>query len=289
LNNDAGYLTSVNSSSITDGSVVDADVSATANISASKLQGTVMVETENVSLLNNDAGYLTAVTSGDITDGSIVNADVNGSAAIDGSKINPDFGSQNIQTSGTLNSGGATVTSLTVTNLGGSNDTYTGDGTVNSFTISPGGIFSSSDIRLKENIEDIPQALDRLSLVEGKSYTFKSDQEQEVHYGVIAQDIQKLFPQLVHQNEDGFLSVNYLELIPVLIEALKQQQSTIEQLSKALKKGEEFNDELKAGLNRQQQLVRAQQFILTQLQLDRAAMKKEIKEIKTSLGLEAKK
>ena len=248
-----------------------------------------MVETENVSLLNNDAGYITTVTSADITDGTIVNADVSGIAAIDGSKINPDFGSQNIQTTGSLNSGAATVSSLTVTNMGGANDTYTGDGAVNFFTISAGGVFSSSDFRLKTNIEDIPRALDKIAMVEGKSYTFKSDQEQQLHFGVIAQDLQKLFPHLVHQNEEGYLSVNYLELIPVLIEALKEQQSTIQQLAQALKRGQELNNELKVGLNKQQKLVRTQQFILTQLQMDRAAMEKDIKEIKQSLGLEAKK
>lgn len=53
---------SVQSGNITDGSIVDADISGTAAISATKLQSTVMLETENVSLLNNDAGY---VASGD--------------------------------------------------------------------------------------------------------------------------------------------------------------------------------------------------------------------------------
>jgi hypothetical protein len=289
LNNDAGYLSSVNSANITDGAVVDADISNTANIAASKLQSTVIVESENVSLLNNDAGYITAVTSADITDGTIVNADVNGSAAIDGSKINPDFGSQNIQTTGTLTSGSATVSSLTVTDLAGANDTYTGDGAVNSFTISAGGVFSSSDVRLKTNIQEIPRALDKINLIEGKSYTFKSDQDQQIHFGVIAQDLQRLFPNLVRENEDGYLSVNYLELIPVLIEALNEQHSTIQQLAQALKQGKELNNELKSGLNKQQKLLRAQQFIMTQLQMDRATMEKDIKEIKQSLGLEAKK
>ncbi len=279
----------VNSIKIEDLSILNVDISNIANIAASKLQSTVMVEGENVSLLTNDAGYLSAVTSADITNGTIANIDINGSAAIDGSKINPDFGNQNIQTTGTLNSGAATVSSITVTNLGGANDTYTGDGAVNSFTISPGGAFSSSDIRLKTNIHEIPRALDKINLIEGKSYSFKSDQEQQLHFGVIAQDLQRLFPNLVRENEDGYLSVNYLELIPVLIEALKEQQQIIQELAQALKQGKELNNELKVGLNKQQKLVRTQQFILTQLQMDRAAMEKDIKEIKQSLGLEAKK
>jgi hypothetical protein len=112
--------------------------------------------------------------------------------------------------------------------LAGATDTYTGDGAVNSFTISAAGAFSSSDIRLKEGIQGIPQALDKINLVEGKSYIFKNDGNKQLHYGVIAQDLQKLFPHLVQENENGYLAVNYLELIPVLIEALKEQQNTIE-------------------------------------------------------------
>ena len=289
LNNDAGYLSSVNSSSISDGTIVDADISGSANIAASKLQSTVIVETENVSLLANDAGYLTSVTSADITNGSILNTDINASAAIDGTKINPNFGSQNIQTTGTLNSGAATFSSLTVTNLAGATDNYTGDGAVNSFTISPAGVFSSSDRRLKENIEQIPTALDKISMVEGKQYNFINDDQKEVHYGVIAQDLQKLFPHLVKKNQNGYLSVNYQELIPVLIEALKEQQNTIEQLTLALKQGQVLNEDLRAGLEQQQQLVRAQQFVLQQMQVDREALEKDINEIKQSLGLEAKK
>jgi len=274
---------------ILNGTILNEDISGTAGIAAGKLQNNVMVESENVSLLNNDAGYITTVTSADITDGTIVNADVSGIAAIDGSKINPDFGSQNIQTTGSFNSGSATVSSLTVTDLAGANDTYTGDGAVNSFTISGGGVFSSSDVRLKTNIKDIPQALDKISKVEGKSYTFKSDHKEQIHFGVIAQDLMKLFPHLVRQNEDGYLSVNYLELIPVLIEALKEQQSTIQKLTIAMQREQELNYEIKVGLDKQRQLVRVQQFILTQLQMDKAAMENDIREIRQSLGLEAKK
>jgi hypothetical protein len=278
----------VSSSKITDLTIVDGDISNGANIASGKLQGNVMLEGENLSLLNNDAGYLTTVSSANITDGTITNADVNAAAAIDGSKINPDFGNQNVQTTGTLNAGTATVSSLTVTDLGGASDSYTGDGAVNSFTISAAGAFSSSDVRLKKNIEEIPRALEKITRIDGKSYTYISDKSQQLHYGVIAQDIQKIFPSLVHKNEKGFLSVNYLELIPVLIEALKLQQSTIEELSAALTQGKESNSQLNAALNKQQQLLQAQQMMIRQLQLDRSEMQMDIMEIKQSLGLEAK-
>lgn len=229
-----------------------------------------------------------AVTTGKILNGTIVNADIAAVAAIDGSKVNPDFGAQNIQTTGSLNAGAATVSSLTVTNLAGSSDTYTGDGAVNSFTISAGGVFSSSDARLKENVEPIPGALDKILQVEGKKYNFISDKKDELHYGVIAQDLKQLFPELVMKNENGFLAVNYIELVPVLVEAIKQQQQTINKLLLTLEKGDEINGQLRAGLLKQQKLIDAQQMILQQLQTEKSDMKKDIDQIKYSLGLEAK-
>ena len=274
----------VNSLKIADQTIVDGDISNGANISSGKLQSNVMLEGENLSLLNNDAGYLTAVNSAVITDGTIVDADVNAAAAIAGSKIDPDFGNQNIQTTGS-----AVVTGLTVSDLGGATDTFTGDGAVNSFTISPTGAFSSSDVRLKEDIDEIPQALERISMVNGQRYTFINDKKQQAHYGVIAQDLQKIFPELVHENEAGYLSVNYLELIPVLIEALKTQQATIDELSSALEQGSQSNSQLKAELKNQQQLLQTQQLIIRQLKFDREVMEKDIREIRQSLGLEAKK
>ena len=87
LANDVGYLTAVTSADITDDQIVDADVISVANIAATKLQGTVMVETENVSLLTYDVGYLSAVTSADITDDQIVDADVNSIANIAATKL----------------------------------------------------------------------------------------------------------------------------------------------------------------------------------------------------------
>jgi len=229
-----------------------------------------------------------AVTSGKIMNGTIVDADIAAAAAIGGTKVDPDFGTQDIQTSGSLSSGAATVASLTVSDLGGSNDTYTGDGAVNSFTISATGAFSSSDARLKKNIESIPQVLDKLTQVDGKQYQFINDQNEEMHYGVIAQDLRKLFPNLVRENEQGYLSVNYIELVPVLVEAIKEQQLIINKLLLSLEDGEQLAGGLKAELKKQQVLIHAQQLTLQQLQSDKIQMQQDIEQIKFSLGLEVK-
>ena len=96
----------VNSANIVDGSIVNDDVSNSANISGSKLAD------DSVTLAKLGSGTLPSdivVTTTNLQDGTIVNADVNSSAAIAGTKINPNFGSQNVVTTGTLGSGNLTV------------------------------------------------------------------------------------------------------------------------------------------------------------------------------------
>ncbi len=96
----------------------------------------------------------------------------------------------------------------------------------------------ASDKRLKDDIHVLENALTRVQQVKGVSYLLKNDQEapqdsssqagtktmagnQPVYYGFVAQDIQKIFPELVTDDE-GILAVNYMGLIPVLVEALKE-------------------------------------------------------------------
>ena len=96
----------VNSANIVDGSIVDADVSNSANINGSKLAN------DSVALTKLGGGNLPSdivVTTTNIENNTIVDADVNTSAAIAGTKINPNFGSQNIVTSGTSTTGNITV------------------------------------------------------------------------------------------------------------------------------------------------------------------------------------
>ena len=64
--------------------------------------------------------------------------------------------------------------------------------------------------------------------IDGKTYTIKKYGAQKI--GVLAQDIQEVFPELVSEDKEGMLSVNYQGLIPVLINALKEQQKEIEYL-----------------------------------------------------------
>jgi hypothetical protein len=94
-----------------------------------------------------------------------------------------------------------------------------------------GVLTQNSDVRLKTNIRPIRSALEQLQNINGYTYYWldkNRDKSQQV--GVLAQEVQQIYPQLVHQNEKGELSVNYMGLVPVLIEAIKELQKEIEVL-----------------------------------------------------------
>ncbi|WP_339815464.1 tail fiber domain-containing protein, partial [uncultured Imperialibacter sp.] len=276
------------SAAITNDEIVDADINSAAAISASKLQASVMVEGEDVSLLNNDAGYLTTVTSAAITNDEIVDADINSAAAIAGTKISPSFGTQNIVTSGTLSTGAATVTGLTVTALADATSrTYDETAAGTSLTISSTGVFGNSDIRLKENIKPLDSPLDKILASEGLSYNYKADADTEIHFGVIAQEIEKLFPHMVKEDSRGYKSVNYTELIPVLIEAIKEQQKLIEKLMADLSDEKTTKEEMKAALDKQMKLSEMQMKLMAQLQMENSSMKSDIDLIKEQMGIKS--
>ena len=100
---------------------------------------------------------------------------------------------------------------------------FNGDTTVsNDLTVS-GDVVISSDARLKSNIVSLGSTLPKLLQIDGKSYEMKGQQK----IGVLAQEIQEVFPELVSEDDNEMLAVNYQGLVPVLINALKEQESKI--------------------------------------------------------------
>jgi hypothetical protein len=110
---------------------------------------------------------------------------------------------------------------------------------VNGSAYSTGG-WQGSDIRLKKNLEPINQALNKVLKLEGVSFEWKTEEykdkgfDERRHYGVIAQQVEKVLPEVVKDGPDGTKAVAYTEIIPVLIEAMKEQQQEIEQLKKKM-------------------------------------------------------
>jgi hypothetical protein len=109
-----------------------------------------------------------------------------------------------------------------------------GDTTVSNDLTVGGDIVVSSDSRLKANIMSLGSTLAKLLLIDGKRYTMKKNGKQKI--GVLAQDIQKVFPELVTTDDKNMLAVNYQGLVPVLINALKEQDDKISRLEKLVEK-----------------------------------------------------
>ena len=106
-----------------------------------------------------------------------------------------------------------------------------------------GDLTINSDARLKDNIQPLGSTLNKLHQIEGKTYSLKKDEKHTPKIGVLAQEVQAVFPELVTEGGDGILSVNYQGLVPVLINAINEQEVKIaaleaqnEQLSIASKK-----------------------------------------------------
>ena len=102
---------------------------------------------------------------------------------------------------------------------------YDGDATL------AGDLTVNSDARLKSNIMSLGSTLSKLLLIDGKKYTMKAN-DAVSKIGLLAQDVQQAFPELVKvgDDKDGTMSVNYQGMIPVLINAIKEQQKQIDEL-----------------------------------------------------------
>ena len=90
-----------------------------------------------------------------------------------------------------------------------------------------------SDIRIKENLEEITDASEKVRLL--KAYTYNLIGHDRRSAGIIAQDLAKVLPEGVVTNPDtGIMSVDYSAVIALLVNALNEKQSDIEQLTKRL-------------------------------------------------------
>ncbi len=115
-----------------------------------------------------------------------------------------------------------------------------------------GTITDVSDRRLKENITSLgaKDVLTRLSKIDTYSFTMKDDEKSRTEFGVMAQELEKIFPELVHTANDdiGTKSVNYVGLIAPMIEATKELKSENETLKAQLAQMKSGQDEIMASL-----------------------------------------
>jgi Chaperone of endosialidase len=230
------YITSV-------GTLTSLAVSGALN--AATLGGTVST---NAQPYINSVGSLTGLTVTGITNlGVLGNVRITGGSA-----------GQYLQTDGT---GSLSWTTISNTGTGNTVAFYNGSGQASSSTnlawngntfavngaiTATGDVtaFSTSDVRLKTDIEPITDALDKVSSLQGITFgwneigisMFDPDYpppNREV--GVIAQQVEEVLPEVVTTRDNGYLAVNYEKIVPLLIEAIKELKQEINSLKSTLK------------------------------------------------------
>jgi hypothetical protein len=111
---------------------------------------------------------------------------------------------------------------------------------VNGWVNSNNGFLVGSDKRFKKDINTIESAMDKVRQLRGTTYHFDQAAFPErafdagLQYGFIAQELEKVMPELTGVGTDGYYAVNYTAIIPVLTEAIKEQDKTITELSTEL-------------------------------------------------------
>ena len=92
--------------------------------------------------------------------------------------------------------------------------------------------YSTSDERLKDNIESIPDAVSKVNAIRGVSFNWNDNQSVYTgrDIGVVAQEIEAIFPELVSTRENGYKAVKYEKLVAVLIEAVKELSTRVNDL-----------------------------------------------------------
>jgi hypothetical protein len=99
-----------------------------------------------------------------------------------------------------------------------------------------GDVTAYSDRRVKENIVTVDNALEKVNNLRGVYYTRTDSEDKKTKLGVIAQEILEVVPEVVGQDNDGMYNVSYGNLAGLFIEAIKEQQTQIEELKKLVNK-----------------------------------------------------
>jgi len=237
---DSGTLITLNSNSQVNGNlVVTGTVSATNLISGSS-------QVSYPALSNIPAGIVSG--SSQVNADSITNFDTNVK-----DKLNADaVVSGSTQITKTLQdvttAGNTTSTSISITNSTASTSKTTGALVVTGGIGTSGDVFAggdvvayaSSDRRLKNNLELISNPLQKINQIGGYSFVWneeKQDIYKGIDYGVIAQEIEEILPELVDTRENGYKAVKYDKLVSLLIEGIKDLSKQVDELKEKINRG----------------------------------------------------
>ena len=177
-----------------------------------------------------------------------------GTVGVYGSPLRTNLVTGLVEGTGVQGVGGTSATSIGVHAQAGSagfalkvtgNSTFSGSIQCDSSINAVGNVtaYGSSDRRLKENIARIPDALQKVAALNGVYFDWTEDYLRAAggedgyfvrrhDVGVIAQEVQAVFPEIVAQRPDGTLAVKYDHLVPVLLEAIKELEARLARLEK---------------------------------------------------------
>ncbi len=110
----------------------------------------------------------------------------------------------------------------------------------------------TSDVTLKQNIQTLKDGLSKILGLRGVSFQWKDDQKaaQEAQIGLVAQEVEEIFPELVSTDSQGMKSLSYTKLIAPLIEAMKEQQQQISELINQVQQQQTQIEQLQTSKNK---------------------------------------
>lgn len=121
--------------------------------------------------------------------------------------------------------------------------------------VSTDGTVQTSDLRLKTNVFELENALEKTNQLRGVSYNWNDPKKSQTRQiGLIAQEVEQVYPELVQNLSDGTKAVNYTQLVAVLVESIKELNKKIESL-------EDQNKKLQANLNSQDEMMKEMELL----------------------------
>jgi hypothetical protein len=221
-----------------DGLTGGGTIAATRTLNVVGTAGRITVSADAVDIASTYVGQATITTLGTISTGTW-NGSVIASAYLDADTAH-------LTETQTFSGAKTFSAAVSVTNSTASTTTTTGallvtGGVGIGGALNVGGdvvAYASSDKRLKDNIKNIENPIQKVQKLNGVTWDWNSNadelQQSLPNVGVIAQEVEEVLPQLVHNRDNGYKGVDYAKLTGLLIEAIKEQQKQIDELKSKL-------------------------------------------------------
>lgn len=151
------------------------------------------------------------------------------------------------------------------------------------------GVNLTSDARYKRDIASLDNSLEKITSLKGVTYFWKQDEYPQKHFndkkqiGVIAQDVEKKFPELVETDEQGFKSVNYPALVAPIIEAIKELKNMVVTYVAKLLGLESDVKKLKIEVTEKSRKIASIEAKVEKLEKEKIQKEKEVDELKMYL------